>query len=321
MTRMIANSELQTFKRCRRKWWLAYYRRLRKAEVDPTGPLRSGTRVHAALEAYYVPEGENPSDPREVLNDVLEDDWNHYLTAMESQGFEPPPDVVKQFKKDSDLERAMVDGYMEWLEESGSDAHLEVIESEKKVQVDGSTVVSSLGTNDFRTDWSIIGKLDVQMRDTTDDSIKFMDHKTARSLTEPLKTLQQSEQMLHYHLLQMFDNPEQAPTGALYNMLKKVKRTAKATPPFYARHMIVHNEDEVISYLKHMLAIIDTILGLEEQLDRGGDPQMLVYPTVTPNCAWDCDFKTVCSMFDDGSRVETALEDHYTTHDPMKRYQ
>jgi len=49
----IANSELQTFKRCKRKWWLSYYRRLHLRR-EGVGALSIGNMVHAPLEAYYA---------------------------------------------------------------------------------------------------------------------------------------------------------------------------------------------------------------------------------------------------------------------------
>ena len=50
----LSNSELQTFKDCRRRWWLSYYRRLKPRSQDMTGALAFGTRIHAALDAHYA---------------------------------------------------------------------------------------------------------------------------------------------------------------------------------------------------------------------------------------------------------------------------
>ena len=49
----ISNSEIQTFKDCRRKWWLSYYRRLRPRTESKTGALALGSRIHQALDDYY----------------------------------------------------------------------------------------------------------------------------------------------------------------------------------------------------------------------------------------------------------------------------
>ena len=52
-TIQITNSEVSTFKGCRRRWYLGYYRRLKPKTKDYTGPLALGSRVHRALELYY----------------------------------------------------------------------------------------------------------------------------------------------------------------------------------------------------------------------------------------------------------------------------
>ena len=49
----ISNSEIQTFKDCRRKWWLSYYRRLKPKSANMTGALALGSRIHEALDMYY----------------------------------------------------------------------------------------------------------------------------------------------------------------------------------------------------------------------------------------------------------------------------
>ena len=67
--RLISNSEIQTYKDCKRKWWLTYHRGL----VEPTprvGPLAIGTRIHLALAAYYDPNSDD--DPMQVLEDIID---------------------------------------------------------------------------------------------------------------------------------------------------------------------------------------------------------------------------------------------------------
>jgi len=49
----ISNSEIQTFKDCRRRWWFTYYRRLQPKMENYTGALALGSRIHEALDQYY----------------------------------------------------------------------------------------------------------------------------------------------------------------------------------------------------------------------------------------------------------------------------
>ena len=57
--RLVSNSEIQTFKQCRRKWWLQWYRGLASRQTEVQGVRSTGTRLHIGLDAYYQPEGQS----------------------------------------------------------------------------------------------------------------------------------------------------------------------------------------------------------------------------------------------------------------------
>lgn len=314
LVRRFSNSEIQTFKRCRRKWYLGWYRRLRLRRQDPVGALATGNRVHRALEAWYVPEGDNPTDPRTALEAAIASDWEACKQAYAEIGQEPPPELVKEFNENTALERAMVEGYMEWLIETGVDSGLRVVAPETyleaPLEVPGSNV-----------DVLLIGKLDVRMVREYDGARLFMDHKTTLSLTEPLKTIRLDEQMLHYHVLEWLSDVEGGRCdGALYNMLRKVKRSARAKPPFYDRVEVRHNKHELESFRRRLVGVIKTMLDVIARLEAGEDPHVVVYPSPTRDCSWSCDFLPVCTMFDDGSRVDAMLEQYYVQEDPLSHY-
>lgn len=314
LVRRFSNSEIQTFKRCRRKWYLGWYRRLRLRNQDPVGALATGNRVHRALEAWYVPEGDNPTDPRTALEAAIASDWEACKQAYAEIGQEPPPELVKEFNENTALERAMVEGYMEWLIETGVDSGLRVVAPETyleaPLEVPGSNV-----------DVLLIGKLDVRMVREYDGARLFMDHKTTLSLTEPLKTIRLDEQMLHYHVLEWLSDVEGGRCdGALYNMLRKVKRSARAKPPFYDRVEVRHNKHELESFRRRLIGVIKTMLDVIARLEADEDPHVVVYPSPARDCSWSCDFLPVCTMFDDGSRVDAMLEQYYVQEDPLSHY-
>jgi len=314
LVRRFSNSEIQTFKRCRRKWYLGWYRRLRLRNQDPVGALAIGNRVHRALEAWYVPEGDNPTDPRTALEAAIASDWEACKQAYAEIGQEPPPELVKEFNENTALERAMVEGYMEWLIETGVDSGLRVVAPETyleaPLEVPGSNV-----------DVLLIGKLDVRMVREYDGVRLFMDHKTTLSLTEPLKTIRLDEQMLHYHVLEWLSDVEGGRCdGALYNMLRKVKRSARAKPPFYDRVEVRHNKHELESFRRRLVGVIKTMLDVIARLEADEDPHVVVYPSPARDCSWSCDFLPVCTMFDDGSRVDAMLEQYYVQEDPLSHY-
>jgi len=139
--------------------------------------------------------------------------------------------------------------------------------------------------------------------------------------TSPMKTIAMNEQMLHYHLLELLNGGEdERSDGALYNMLRKVKRTARANPPFYERVEVRHNPHELESFMKRISGEIMDMLVAEARLNDGGDPLTIVYPTINDSCSWSCDFYPICPMVDDGSRLEDAIANLYTVGEPLAYY-
>jgi RecB family exonuclease len=296
----VSNSEIQTFKRCRRKWWLAYYRKLRPIEEKRTGALQLGTNIHAALEAYYSLE---PQDPIEVI---------HRLYAEQRQAAMDADDVfaLADINKDADLAHAMIEGYVDWVRDTGIDDDLEVVAVEQEISVDLDAVPVTL-----------IGKLDTRIRRHSDGRLLSMDHKTCASIDGLSRTFELAEQPMMYQLLERLHSPEEERvTSGLYNMLRKVKRTAKAKPPFYAREQVHHNDIELRNFWTRLHGELEVMVTTNELLDNGAEPTRVVYPTPTSTCSWDCEFRAVCPLFDDGSHVEAMIEATYKVHNPYERY-
>jgi PD-(D/E)XK nuclease superfamily protein len=306
----ISNSELQTFKRCRRKWWLVYYRELRLKRPDVTGPRAIGTRLHLALSAYYSTER---IDPTQVLEDTIAFD-----RKMLSEGTDV--NALGEFDKEADLVRAMLEGYLEWIKETGADEGIEVVGNEEVVEVPFGEFQNVVVV--------LVGKMDLRIRRLVDKARLFLDHKSVANLTTPTKTLHIDEQMLHYHLLEYLaylqagvdSDVAEYSMGGIYNMLRKVKRTATANPPFYGRVEVRHNINELRSYYTRVWGEVAVLIGLKVDLDGGADPMLVAYPTPHSNCSWDCDFITVCPMFDDGSAAEELLAEYYEKSDPHDHY-
>lgn len=307
-------SELKLWRRCRRAWMLAIYRALRPAQDSLTNARATGTRIHRALAAWYAPEGQLRVDPRDALERVIVEDWTKIYRAAVAAGMDDAWLATKagEFAAVNSLERIMVEGYLQWLEDTGADAGYSVISSEQAV----AAVVDVPGSDPVR----LLGKLDVRLHRRSDGSRLFMDNKTAGSIQAALPTLRGNPQMLHYELLEWLTVDGGATVdGALYNMLKKVKRTVRATPPFYDRVEVRHNHHELEAYLKQTLAAAREIAAATAALDAGFDHQYVAPPTKTDDCNY-CDFFAVCGLFDDGSRVEDALAGTYVTGDPLARY-
>jgi RecB family exonuclease len=293
----ISNSEVQTFKECRRKWWLSYYRGLRPKDQQYTGALALGTRIHKCLEEFY----KNGVDPVQTNQELIE--ATALQMAAEGQDTE-------ELMKEAELGRIMMEGYLEWLEETAADADIEVTGSEEKV---------TLPIMDGRVE--LRGKMDLRIRRKTDGANLFLDFKTLANYDTYLKIADMAEQLKFYLILEHGVKEERRVGGAKYRLLKKVKRTAKAKPPFYKDVDIRHNKHTLESFWYNLHGVVQNMLDLRQQLDNGADHRQAAYPTPTNDCTWKCPFYTACPMFDDGSAVEDYLADNYVTDDPYARYE
>lgn len=294
----ISNSEIQTFKECRRKWYLTSYRRLVPKTYSVVGPLALGTRVHTALEAYYT-EGE---DMLKVHSQLLDEDRQMLLADLRD---------VTELEHDGELGRIMLEGYMEWLAETGADSEWEIISAERIVSAPL-----------FNGEVELRGKLDMRVRRLADDVRLFVDHKTCANFSDITKSAYMSEQFLTYHLLETLSPPEDGSRcdGGVYNMLRKVKRSGNARPPFYDRLEVRHNKAFLHSFWLRIHGEIAEMMRLRKLLDDGADHRQVAYPTPSRDCSWKCPFVHVCPLMDDGSAAEEMLNAFFVEGDPDARY-
>lgn len=312
--RLVSNSEIQAFLRCRRKWWLAWYRGMRLKNEKPTGVRSIGDRMHRALAQWYVPVGQ--VDPRDALEALITSDYAAVVQSLETQGgVDSAPGLIAEFRKDADLERVMMEGYVEWLRETGADAGFTVIASEQYIE-------TLIDEHNYDLPVYIIGKLDAKVQQHHSGHVQFMDHKFVGEFGTRTATLHMDPQMKHYSLIDFLNQPEaeRIVTGALYNMVKRSKRTARAKPPFYQRLDVHFNESDMESYLTILRGIIQDMRTVEIALSEGWDTKLYAYPRVSVDCRWDCDFFAICPLFDNGSNAEGMLDVYYTKIDPLSYY-
>lgn len=295
----LSNSELQTFKDCRRRWWLSYYRRLKPKSQDMTGALAFGTRIHAALDAHYaqgVPLLKAHADLVEADKSLLLQDFRD-IGALETE---------------AEMGRIMLEGYEQWVAEEGIDAELEMISTEE-------TIIAPL----FGGEVELQGKLDMRVRRKADGVRMFRDFKTVGgSLAEFSSMAHMNEQVMTYMLLEStkVDESERS-DGGIFTLLKKVRRTAAAKPPFYEHVEVRHNIFTMRSFWNRIHGTISDLMRVRTALDSGEDPAYYAYPKSSRDCKWKCSFFAICPMFDDGSAVEQAISEMYEESDPYAYYE
>jgi len=293
----VSNSEIQTFKDCRRKWYFNYYRRLMPKRVKVSGPLALGTRVHGALEAFY-----NGEDIIDSYMQLLKQDEIIALT----EGLD-----VESLLSEGEMGRIMLEGYINWIQEEGIDAKYEIISNEETLEMpmlDGRIILR--------------GKLDMRLRRKSDGTRLIRDFKTVgQTFSQFAETLNLNEQALTYMTLDAYHNGEDdRADGAIFTLLKKNKQTSRAKPPFYGEEEVLHNIFTLRSFWIRLNATLSDMMNVKDALDAGADHRSVAYPRPSNDCTWKCQFFSICGSTDDGSPVEEMIEDLYTVGNPDDRY-
>jgi hypothetical protein len=294
----ISNSEIQTFKDCRRRWWFTYYRRLRPKVEEYTGALALGSRIHEALDRYYS-TGQNLL---EAHADLVREDMKKMNDAFRD---------TSNLETEAELGRVMLEGYLEWVELNGIDAELEKISTEEIIErpmMDGRVILQ--------------GKIDMRVRRKIDGVRMFRDFKTVGgSFADFGSIAHMNEQILTYMILEEAQNQEgERSEGGIFTMLRKVKRGAYAKPPFYDQIEVRHNRFALRSFYERLEGTLDDILRVRDSLDAGESHYKHAYPRPTRDCKWKCQFFAICPLVDDGSAAEAAISDAFEVADPYGYY-
>lgn len=279
--RVFRYSEMRRFKRCRRSWLDGYVLGWRKPEFSgdykPT-KANTGTLVHSDLEAYYSGQTSAPGE------------FHRTQTPPVSESF------GKEWTEVYLLAQIMLDGFAEWLTEEGQDQGESTLFTEKALEVPLGTV---LGDN-----VSIAVHIDRVVLDETFNRYIVEDFKTVDSLTHGVQ-FATDEQLLTYAWA-VQEGLGLPVAECRHTSFRRVKRSARATPPFYGREGITPTPDLLRNHVAAMLATAEDMVRCLQ------DPRPEVfYPNNTRDCSWDCDFLAVCAMHDDGSDLEAVMPELY----------
>lgn len=262
-------------------------------------PTTTGNACHAGLQVYYSPETPFDIEAARHAADV-------YLDQLEEEYSVEQLDAIN---KSRSLTDRMLEGYFEWLAETGEDVGLVVESAESVVGVELEGVVLS-------------GKMDARLFNEITGGRQFMDHKTVGSFDDMRKGLKMNEQFLTYSLIDHLTKTEdERADGGIVNMLRRVKRTAAAKPPFYDRAEVNHNAQTMRSFYHRVVGTIQEILRTEQRLASGENPLRVVPPSFDNTCKWQCSFYDVCALVDSApDSAETQLTERFEEHDPYERY-
>lgn len=306
MTWYVTNSEVSSFRRCPRQWYLGYVLGLEPARERLVPPRFRGTLVHSALQVYY----ENIGDPLDyIISEGVRAEQSYFDRTEE-----PDKEELEEIRKTVDLAHAMVEGYLEWVAVEGVDAGLELIATEQEVAVP-FVPAGRLCDEDIQ----LLGKLDAKFKREFDGFTFFMDHKTVGDLVQLPRWGIMHTQFLHYHLIERLASLSTRTTdGGMFNMLRTVKRSARSNPPYYARSEVRHNDTQLRNYYQRLYLTIEKMANLR---NAQALPPEIAYDAVPDQtCAWGCSFFMLCPMMDDGSDWRGLMLEAYREADPLERY-
>lgn len=278
---------------CRRRWAISYRKRYEPIRRYPS-KAETGTLVHKGLEAYYLGKDWVPA---------VQALWDEGAASLESE-----PRWLAEYVKALDLAKIMLRGYEQFLEETGADIGWIIQGVEREIKVPfGVVEVPGYGTFDV----SVTGHVDLEIVDQY-GLPRLVDHKTRDNLAATSADMMDLQRPTYAVLRKLEDGTTYH--GAIHNVLKRVKRTSRATPPFYTRHEVHFSEQRLLKHWKLMDYRIRQLVPLAVGIENGTVP--LDSPALPPephrDCSWRCPFLDICPMFDDGSSWDWLLESQYT---------
>ncbi len=150
-----------------------------------------------------------------------------------------------------------------------------------------------------------------------------MDHKSSVNPQRLIPGLSKNEQLKFYMLLERLQHPKDSDewvNGAVFNILRKVRRGITAKPPFYFRVEQLHNSSSMREFWKQTYGTIQDYHQTVTRLADGVDSTVAAYPTAGDHCTW-CPVRTVCDLMNDGSRAEDFVASMYRSGNPHERYE
>jgi hypothetical protein len=293
----VSQSEAKTWHKCKRSWYLSYIRNFRAIEMSP-GPMSLGQYVHTGMEHIDLDhedeiggaEGWKAAIKEMVEADLLKvNELNH-------------PEIHKQH----DFAQIIVEGLAEWVIAEGINVGVKVLSREKQIAVDMGAYV-------------LMGKLD-EMIELANGEIMLRDWKTAASFKSIFELSDIDLQFRTYSMMLQEIYGYENPVQGEWVVARKVKRTPRATPPFFDRKRTSYNAFNIEATKRYWDATMYSMMHYIEQYETGNYHVDMLFP---PNPSFDCArcfHRLICPMMDDGSAWEEFAEAVYEIKSPNERY-
>lgn len=295
----VSHSEMQTYKDCKRRWYLQYYLKLVKRYQAPRRAADIGIAVHAALHQYYVLGGQSNPDARvEAMK---------YLKVAEDEALatDLSTEDMKEIREIFEIANILTKGYFEWLEETGADDNWEITGSEERLTAPGPLP----GTE-------VKGYVDLRGTHKPSNDLLVVDTKVVASIGDVLKTLHLNEQgPLYALLMKVNEGDDKRGFRVVWNMIKRNKQTSRAKGPFYQRYELAINPQQLQQFYAQLQGQLHDMMETDRRLSSGEHHVMVAYPNPTSDCSWKCPYLALCgAMNDPRMDVPWLIENNYETY-------
>lgn len=314
---LVRNSERQSYKRCRQRWWWSYVERNQPKNTSKA--LRFGDLVHQALEAYYIPGRKRGPHPAKTFTHL----YQEQLKVKSQFGYK---DDEGEWVDAGVLGVAILEHYVETY---GPEKHIEILLPEMAFQYDLTNPKNG------KYVCTAVGKLDIVYRDhnmPAKSSIGLMDHKTAASISTTHLALDE-QAGTYWAVAPLFLRQkglladDQDIAHILYNFIRKAAKderprnaaglylnkdgsvSKKQPPPYFQREKVYRDDADRENILRRIMMEAWEM----EQVKKGKLP---VYKHPTRDCSWDCPFVAPCELHETGSDHEELLQLDFVKWDP-----
>lgn len=294
---VVTHSDIAAFLRCRRSWAWGFMQDLSTREVE-WGALALGSRVHAALEAFYR-HGTDPAVEHQRLA-------NEAIASAEAAG--APPWGMDTLYQDIVIGRNCIDGWKMWMEETGADHGLTLFGVEEMIEMPilGGAV-------------TLRGKVDRLMTRDSDGAIIMDDWKTTGQWHAGLREkLERSYQHHVYLAICRHVYPTRYIAEANYTVIKKSQRNMGFAA--VERFRVPGTTRSAERKLKQIEFIVALMLEAIDDIKANGMDHAV--PSPDESCRW-CNFKQPCEIYDDAGpeAAEALLHEHYIVGRKHARYE
>lgn len=243
---------------------------------------------------FIYHHGLEPIEPNQ--NFALGNEAHKYLEDWYRDGIEFP---IHQMEAGG-LMQIMMAGYWNEVIQGGADSEWEVLEVESLIEAEIDGV-------HFR------GLVDLKVRDKVTGQLFLVDHKTGKDFS--LESSSRFNHQMRLYMLIDSEMPGENVSGVYLNMLKKSMQTSRAKPPFYKRHLIAAQSEQLLA--KDRKRFVEQG---KRVLEAREAPELLE-PRFSDMGCKACKFKEVCWAEDNGTaEVADFVGLGYNVIDPDERY-